>query len=311
MKTKTLITVMILAMVGILFNMNTAMAQKAIKIKNTTGTNLGIYNASGRFFLPIDSIKSVPANYGEFNIIAKNNGVNDTIFDFSKEAVNGLVEITRKDITKPAKTTTLFNDAEYAWLAKSGPLSGMYFSATDSLNPSQTYPFPGELPDFMEFNAKVWYKGEKIQRLAIVTTYRDGDAIHFLFRFDQVEGKKTEKFPIANSAGQQVYFKIGGKDVLLNVNDRSRPIKVPQGWYYLEESHKQKTTVWENGQMLQKEEVVTGDILIGIGFHQHDVKITANQLTNKIDNPVPAPSTTTAKSVPPPAKKSPPVIRRR
>jgi hypothetical protein len=48
----------------------------------------------------------------------------------------------------------------------------------------------------------------------------------------------------------------------------------------------------ENGHQLEKEEVVTGDILFEIAERQKIVKIIPSQLTQKFQDIAPAPSTT-------------------
>lgn len=283
------------------------------KVINMTTGSMGISKSikgkSQNFFLDPGDTSAV-AIRPPFSIFFKKDGKRDSIISFLPTANADFIRITSADIEKTSPTTILFNDADYAWLAKTGPLAGMYFPF-DSLGSKYTY--PGELPEYLEFNAKVWYKDEKIQRLAIVTTYRSDEGwLGFVFRFDQAEKERQERFTITNVTGGQAYFRIGGKEILLNNFGRSKPIKVYPGWYYLEESHKEKVLVSESGRLVEKEEVVTGDILIGIAFRQKEVKIINSQLTPKVSElPVltPVPAKTSDKATTPVAPKKP-IIRR-
>jgi len=287
MKTKIFMTILIL-IIGVVFAAE-AVAQKSVKVINMTERNLGLAKTPGdtSTYAFLEPGKSVMFFLPPFYIAYKEDGVKKTV-TFTGEAENNKIILTEK-MLKPepeVKTTILFNKSNYAWLAKTGPLAGMYFSL-DTVG--QEYIFAEELPDYFEFNAKVWYKDEKIQRLGIVTAYRTEEKgmIYFTFRFDQAEKEKKERFPIVNVAGQQVYFRIGDKEILLNPFGRSKPIKVFPGWYYVEESHQQKTMILENGKLVEKQEIVTGDILIGVAFHQREVKVTPNLLTQKVQESVP------------------------
>jgi hypothetical protein len=283
MKTKKTIFTILVIVIGIMCA-TIAVAQEGVMAKNKTAESIGL---EGTVFGEDTKICLKPGEVAlidmPFNINFKKDGIVSVVEGFSREPVDNVVSITNKDLVKTEPVTILWNNSSYAWLAKTGPLAGMYFpkdSTSDSKG--QTYAFPGELPDYFEFNAKVWY-GEKIQRLGIVSAYKSEEGkVYFDFRFDQAENQKKERFPIVNVAGQQVYFRIGDKEILLNPPGRSKPVQVYPGWYYLEESHKQKTTVFENNQWIEKDEVVTGDILIGVAFHQREVRITPNQLTTKI-----------------------------
>jgi|GEM_PF-2936949 len=285
MKTKVLLTILIMV-IGIVFAAE-AVAQRPITVINMTERNLGLAKVPGdtSTYAFLEPGKSIMFFLPPFHVVYKEDGVKKTIV-FTGEAENKKVILTEKILqpTEPEVKTSLFSKSDYAWLAKTGPLAGMYFPRDSAVG--QEYIFSGELPDYFEFNAKVWYKDEKIQRLGIVTAYRteENGLIYFTFRFDQAEKEKKERFPIVNVAGQQVYFRIGDKEILLNPFGRSKPIKVFPGWYYVEESHKQVTTILENGQLVEKQEVVTGDILIGVAFHQREVKVTANQLTQKVQS---------------------------
>ena len=260
-----------------------AVAQTKVLVTNETAVSIGLEGTySGKPFKGFLKHGEVCSIDMPFNIIFKKNDVVSVVRNFFKEPVDFMVTVVDEDLVETKPTTVLFNNSSYAWLAKTGPLAGMYFPK-DSAGKGQTYAFPEELPDYFEFNAKVWYGNEKIQRLGIVSAYKSEEGkVYFDFRFDQAENQKKERFPIVNVASQQAYFRIGDKEILLNPLGRSKPVEVYPGWYYLEESHKQKTTILENNQWVEKDEVVTGDILIGVAFHQREVKITSSQLTQKI-----------------------------